>query len=101
MLHLKRVQYFNEWIRCKVSGRILSWGDWYYEDDEDGLVVCALEYKKMQQERKEEQWDYSRIQMAENEREYKQRLKELEREHIKKTLLDRQMAADKARGGDK
>ena len=28
MLHLKRVQYFNEWIKCHISGRIMTYGDW-------------------------------------------------------------------------
>ena len=99
MLHLKRVPGFYEWIRCHVSGKIMTYGDWYYEDDEDGLIVDAIVYKQMKQTEKEENWDYSKLQMAQNEREYRQRLKELEKEHLKQGLLKRKVAHEENRGG--
>ena len=99
MLHLKRITHFYEWIKCQISGKIMTYGDWYYEDDEDGLVVDALVYKRMKQEQKEEEWDYSQLQMAKNEREYREKLRELEREYMKKTLLDRKVAYEENRGG--
>ena len=59
----------------------------------------ALVYKDMETEKKEKEFDYSRLQIAQNEREYRERLREFEREYKKKTLLDRKKAADVARGG--
>ena len=62
MLRLKRVVHFNEFLKCKVSGEIISYGDYYYEDDEDGLIVKASVYKQLQREkqrereRKRERW---------------------------------------------
>ena len=99
MLHLKRVTQRYEFIKCKISGKIMTYGDWYYEDDDDGLIVDAIVYKDMERKQREEDWDYSRIQLAENEREYREKLREMQRKHLQETLLNREVAYNKSRGG--
>lgn len=77
----------------------MTYGDWYYEDDDDGLIVDAIVYKDMERKQREEDWDYSRIQLAENEREYREKLREMQRKHLQETLLNREVAYNKSRGG--
>jgi hypothetical protein len=92
MLHLKRVIHFNDFIRCKVSGDIISYGDFYYEDDEDGLIVKATVYKAMLKEQKLNEFNYEKLQRAESQMEYQQALKEYERQFLTQTLLERKVA---------
>lgn len=89
MLHLKRVQYFTDFMKCKVSGEIIKHGDYYYEDDEDGMIIKASVYGKMKKEKQENEFDYTKLNQAENLRDYEQSLKEYEREFLKSTLFDR------------
>ena len=35
MLHLKRVVHDYEFMKCKISGELIGYGDYYYEDDEE------------------------------------------------------------------
>lgn len=91
MLRLKRVVHFNEFLKCKVSGEVISYGDYYYEDDEDGLIVKASVYKQLQREKQREKFDYSRIQKYDNYRDYKAALVDYEREFLAKTVLERKV----------
>lgn len=91
MLHLKRVQYFTDFIRCHISQKILAYGDYYYEDDEDGLIVDALVYHKIKEKKKAEEFDYSKLEKAQSEKEYREILAAAERELKENTLLDRKV----------
>ncbi|PTY93054.1 hypothetical protein [Heyndrickxia sporothermodurans] len=92
MLHLKRVLHFNDFIRCKISGDIISYGDFYYEDDEDGLIVKATVYKAMQEEKRLNEFNYEKLEKAESQLEYQQALKEYERQFLTQTLFERKVA---------
>ena len=89
MLKLKRVQYFTDFLRCHISKEIIRHGDYYYEDDEDGLIIKASHYGKLKKEQKEEEFDYTKLNQAESLRDYEQALKEYEREFLQSTLMDR------------
>lgn len=91
MLVLKRIIHQNEWIRCNVSGEIMTHGQYYYEDDEDGFIVDAFVYKEMKDAKKAEEFDYSIIENAASEREYREALRQYEREFKTSTLLDRKV----------
>lgn len=91
MLMLKRIQYFNEWIKCHVSGDIMTHGDYYYEDNDDGFIVKALVYKEIKEQAKAEKFDYSKLEKAASEREYRQMLKQYENEFKASTILDRKI----------
>ncbi|MCY7865936.1 hypothetical protein [Bacillus atrophaeus] len=92
MLHLKRVVNFNDFIRCKVSGDIISYGDFYYEDDEDGFIVKATVYKAMLREKELNEFNYEKLQRAESQLDYRQALKEYEREFLAQSLFERKIA---------
>ena len=94
MLHLKRVQYFTDFLKCKVSGEIIRHGDYYYEDDEDGMIIKATVYGQMKKEKREEEFDYTRLNQAESLRDYEASLKDYEREFLKSTVFDRKRVRD-------
>ena len=91
MLVLKRIQYFTDWIRCQVTGEIMTYGEYYYEDTEDGFIVGALTYKEMKDAKKAEEFDYSKLEKAASEREYREMLKQYEREFKTAGLLERKV----------
>lgn len=90
MLILKRMIYPYEVLKCKVSGEFIVYGDFYYEDDEDKtLVVKSTVYKKMQQEARDAAFDYSLLQKAQSQKEYKELVKRAEKDYLRATILDR------------
>ena len=47
MLHLKRITHDYEFMRCHISDELIAYGDWYYEDDEAGLIVKFTVYQRI------------------------------------------------------
>lgn len=92
MLHLKRIVLFNELLKCKVSGELIGPGDFYYEDDEDGLIVKASVYRRYKDQKIRQEWDYSLLNQATSEREYRQLLLRLQKDFFAQTLFDRKIA---------
>ena len=91
MLHWKRVVNPYEWERCYLTNDYIRYGEWYLEDDEDGLIVSAKEYAKLKKEKREHDWDYSKFQNAQNEREYEQMFRDADRDMKAQTLLNRKI----------
>lgn len=89
MLILKRMIYPYEVLKCKVSGEFIVYGDFYYEDDVDKTVVKATVYKKMQQEARDNAFDYSLLEKAHNQKEYREMVKRAEKDYLRATILDR------------
>lgn len=92
MLWLKRNIRFNEVMKCDVSDEAILPGDFYYIDDVDGIRIKASVYKAMKDKRTEEEWDYSKLNAAENEVEYKRMLREATRQMLASSVLDRKVA---------
>jgi hypothetical protein len=92
MLWLKRNGRFNELYKCKISGEFIAPGDYYYEDDTDGLIVKATVYKKMLDKKKEEEFDYSKLEQAKSQGDYEAQLKQAEKEFLTVTIFERQVA---------
>ena len=90
MLVLKRMIYPYEVLKCKMSGKFIVYGDFYYEDDEDkNLIISAVEYNKIKKEAKLESFDYSLLAKAQNQKEYRELVKRAERDYLRATILDR------------
>lgn len=89
MLILKRMIHPYEVRKCKLSDEFIVYGDYFYEDDEDGTIIKATVYKKLQQEARNEAFDYSLLARAQNEKEYKELMKRAEKEYLNQTILDR------------
>lgn len=89
MLHLKRVAHFTDFLTCGVSGEMISHGDYYYQDDEDGLIIKATVYGEMKKQKREEEFDYTRLNQAEDMKDYQEELRRYEREFLAGTVFDR------------
>lgn len=89
MLILKRMTVPYEVRKCDLTGNFLVYGDYYYEDDIDGKTISAIEYKKLQQEEKNQMFDYSLIEQAESEKEYRELMKRAQKDYLRATILDR------------
>lgn len=90
-LVLKRITNPYECKRCSITRKIIAYGDEYYEDDEDGLIVDFNYYydKKFAQKVEEAQ---PLVSDAMDRFAYQQRLMQKEREFLDKTLFDRPLA---------
>lgn len=91
MLHLKRIIHDYEFLRCDISNELIAYGDWYYEDDTDGLIVKFTVYQRIKDKRERDTFDYTLLERAQSEKEYKQQLKKAERELFEATVLDRKI----------
>lgn len=89
MLILKRLVEPYEVRRCDISNEYIVQGDFYYEDDQDGTIVKATVYKKMQKEARDATFDYTLLNQAKSEKEYAQALRKAEKEFLMSTILDR------------
>lgn len=91
MLKLKRIVYEYEFMKCDISGELIGYGDFYYQDDKDGLIVKADVYHKIRQKARDEQFDYSKLNKARSESEYRDMLKKAEQQLKENTLLNREV----------
>ncbi|WP_139995012.1 hypothetical protein [Kurthia sp. Dielmo] len=89
MFHLKRVQYFNDFLKCGISGNPIQWGDYYYVDDEDGKIVSAAEMARIKEQERLESFDYSRLNKVQSLSEYQEAVRQYEREYLERTIKDR------------
>jgi len=89
MLILKRVRYFTDFMRDSVDNRIIGPGEYYFEDTDDGSLISCEHYWELKKERMEAEWDDSYYNSMESERDYKEKLKEAERQYLQKEILDR------------
>lgn len=89
MLILKRMIYPYEVKKCKLSDEFIVYGDFYYEDDEDGTIIKLTAYNKLKKQAKEEAFDYTLLARAKNYKEYNQLVKRAEQDYLRATILDR------------
>lgn len=92
MLWLKRNAVWNQLMKCDVSNEVIAPGDYYYIDDVDGIRIKATVYKRIKDKQKEDNWDYSKLNSATSQAEYKRMLKEATQRMLAATILDRKVA---------
>lgn len=96
MLRLKQVTMPYEFLKCHISGELIGFGDFYFEDDTDGLIVKQTVYHELKERRRQATFDYSKLERATSEREYREMLKQAQRQLKTDTLLDRKFQGDGA-----
>lgn len=89
MLILNRMTQPYEVRKCKVSGQFIVYGEWFYEDDEDGVIIKSSVYKKMQQDARNKAFDYTLLEQAQSDKEYREMIKRAEKDFLNTTILDR------------
>lgn len=92
MLWLKRVVNDYEFMKCHISDELIAYGDFYYEDDEDGLIIKARVYNELKEKARRDAFDYSKLEQATCQRDYERLLREAERELKTQTIFDRKVA---------
>ena len=89
MLQLKRITCTTDFMKCKASGEILMYGDFYYQDmDDPSIVIGARYYNNMKKQRKENQFDYTILNNAKSQKEYQDQLQKAEQEYLQSTMLN-------------
>lgn len=92
MLFLKQITQLYEVRKCGISGDFIQYGDFFYEDDEDGAIVKFEVYKKIQAESRADSFDYSLLEKAKSDREYQEYMKKAQRDYLHASILDRKIA---------
>ena len=92
MLHLKRITQPFEWERSHLTGSYILPGAYYYEDDVDGFIIRADEYAEIKKRKKEDEFDYSKLEAASCEREYEEMMKQAYRDYQYQHVLDRKVS---------
>lgn len=87
-LMLKRITNPYEAVKCSITKEWIMYPDYYYEDDQDGLIVSYDYYCEEKKRRKLEKAEKD-VNLATSAVEYKVLLKEKEREFLEKTLFER------------
>lgn len=92
-LVLKRITDPYYCVKCDITRKIIHYGNFYYEDDEDGLIVDAEYYhdRKMQQQFEEAMMN-PELMVGQDVISYQTMMRQKEREFLDKGLLDRPVA---------
>ena len=101
MLHLKRITdpYFA--CKCDITKKLIAYGDYYYEDDEDGFIVdYNYYYDRKKQQRMEQALNNPEIAATFDSISYKTMMWEAERQMLDRSLFKRKLASDVCRKGE-
>lgn len=92
-LQLKRMVNPYECVKCDITRKLIAYNHFYYEDDEDGLIVDADYYhRRKQQARVEEALLNPEINVPQDAMSYQVAMRQKEREYLDRGLLDRPVA---------
>ena len=89
MLRLKRIQYFNEFLRDTIDDRIIGYGEYYYEDEDDGTIISAEHYWELKKTKMEAEFDETWYNSMESEKDYKEALRKAEQAVRQKNVLEK------------
>jgi hypothetical protein len=92
MLVLTRNLTPGEVRTCKLSRKMIVYGDFYYQDTEDPkLYIKATEYHKLKKQEKINAFDYSKLEQAQSEKEYRQYMIQAQQEYLTATILSKEI----------
>ena len=91
MLRLRRITRFNEFLKCKASGEIMMYGDFYLEDD-DGKPISYKYYRNKLDEQRRDNWPGTKIlDNFRSQKDYQDALREKEQEYLSSIMLDQKV----------
>lgn len=92
-LQLKRITWPYDCVKCDITRKLIAYGDFYYEDDEDGLIVDAeYYYQRKMQDKFEEALMNPELNVPQDVMSYKTAMLQAERKFLDRGLLDRPVA---------
>lgn len=92
-LVLKRITSPYECVRCSITRKIISYGEEYYEDDEDGTIIDFNYYYDTKMAKKIEE-AMPNVEASMDRFGYQQMLIQKQREYLQKTMFDRPIAGE-------
>lgn len=91
-LQLKRIIWPYDAVKCDITRKLLVYGDYYYEDDEDGLIVDAEYYhQRKMQDKLEEAMMNPELNVPQDAMSYRMAILQAERKYLDRGLLDREV----------
>ncbi len=94
-LHLRRVQYFTDVEKSDLTGDMITYGDFYFVDDEDGFKVSLHEYYDLKKQYEEDNFDQTRLENAQSAAEYRLELERATQEMLTTSLPLRELFSRK------
>lgn len=92
-LHLKRITDPYFCCHCDITRKIIAYGDYYYEDDEDGFIVdYNYYYDKKLAQKKIEALNNPEIAHGLDSISYHAMMRQAERAMLDRTLFERELA---------
>jgi hypothetical protein len=92
-LQLKRITWPYDCVKCDITRKLIAYGEYYYEDDEDGLIVDAEYYhQRKMADKYEEALLNPELNVPQDVMSYRIAMLEAERRHLDRGLLDRPVA---------
>lgn len=93
MLILNRNLQPYEVMTCRLTGKMIVYGDYYYEDTDDNTVVLAREYHKLKDKAIQNKPEFQEaLNKAKSEQAYKKMLADAEKAFLNETILDKEIA---------
>lgn len=89
MLILRRMRFFNEFIRDTIDDRIIGPGEYYFEDPDDGTIISAEHYWELKNQKMNDEWDETYYNQMENQKDYKEALRQVEAKYKEQTVLNK------------
>lgn len=99
-LHLKRITDPYFCCHCDITRKIIAYGDYYYEDDEDGFIVdYNYYYDKKMAEKTMQAMKNPEISHGLDSVSYHTMMRQAERAMLDRTLFERELASKVAYKG--
>lgn len=92
-LILKRIINPYECVRCDITRKIISYGEEYYEDDEDGTIIDFEFYHDSKWAKKKEE-GIAEFEKRIGEIDYRMQMAQRQRDFLRETMLDRYQLAE-------
>ena len=89
-LELKRITWPYDCVKCDITRKLIAYGEYYYEDDEDGFIVDAEYYHQRKMADKYEQaLQNPELYAGQDAISYQAQMRAAERKLLDRGLLER------------
>lgn len=90
---MRRMIYPYQWERSDLSGEYITYGQYYFIDDETGKIISQQEYIDLKKQQRLAEWDFTRLENVQSVTEYRQAMLAKQDEelikHLANTKLDK------------
>lgn len=89
-LELKRITDPYYCVKCGITRKLIAYGEFYYEDDEDGLIVdYEYHHQRKMADKYEQALQNPELQAGADAIAYQTQMRAAERRYLDRGLLDR------------